>query len=109
MKPKRQIDASKKAKLSTVITILLWLSFLSLLFFTRPDNNLLVSLFITNFFLAMLFTLSILLLNTGKGIVISSAITLFLILRIIGIGNILNLILITGIVVAFEFYFRKPS
>ncbi len=106
---RQRLNTRKKVRLSVLITVLLWFSLLSLFFFTNPDTNLLVVVFFVNFFLALLFLFSILLLSTRRGLMISIAATLFLIMRLAGTGNVLNLLLIIGILIALEFYFGKPS
>jgi len=107
MKLRRKYVTGKKVKLSFILTVVFWISLLYFFFFVNPDNNLAITFFIVNFFFAMLFTLSIMLLNTRRGLMISIAGTFFLILRLVGVGNLLNLILIVGILTAIEFYFRK--
>jgi len=107
MKLRRKNVAEKKVRLSFILTVVFWISLLYIFFFVNPENNLAIPIFIVNFFFAMLFTLSIILLNTRRGLIISIAVTFFLILRLVGVGNLLNLILIVGILTALEFYFRK--
>jgi hypothetical protein len=58
-------------------------------------------------FTALLFTLSTILLNTRRGLTIAVLVTLFLLLRYLGVGNIINLLLLAGIGIASEFYFGK--
>lgn len=57
------------------------------------------------FFPALFLTLAIILANSRRGLLIAIAVTIFLMLRIYQLGNLLNLLLIAGIVVAIGRYF----
>jgi hypothetical protein len=48
-----------------------------------------------------------LLANTRRGLISSGSLTLFLILRYFGIGNLINFLLIFGLAIATEVYFSK--
>jgi len=61
--------------------------------------------FFLNLFLALFFTLAIIFINSKRGFLIALGITVFLILRLLTLGNILNAILITGLVFALDYYF----
>ena len=58
-------------------------------------------------FLAIFFTLSIVFGNTRRGLIVSLAVIVFLILRLVKLGNWLNLLLIIGIAFALESYFSR--
>lgn len=62
--------------------------------------------FITSF-LAFLFTFSLILVGGRRGLIASLSLSLFLVLAYLGVGNILNLILILAIAVCLELYFGR--
>lgn len=63
--------------------------------------------FFVNLFLALFFTLAIIFANSRRGFLISLGIVLFLILRLYGLGNLLNAILIGASVFTLEYYFTR--
>ena len=86
--------------------ILLWLMLFGIIYFLSPNNFFFVILFFLTLTLALTFTLSIILGNTRRGVIISISLSLFLILRYLGIGSLLNFILILAITVLIELYFN---
>jgi hypothetical protein len=101
---KKQNVKQKRPLLSLAVTTILWLSIASILYFTDPSGFGTVVLFLVLVCLALLFTFSIISENTRRGLIISTALTGFLVLRYFGIGNILNLILVCGIAIAVDYY-----
>jgi len=103
----------KKVKLrknflpTLIVAILLWLGVVSIIYFVEPDTFGILPVFFFLVFLALLFTLSLLFAHTRRGALIAVGLTLFLILRYLGIGNILNFLLILGIAITIELYFIK--
>ena len=92
------------------MTIFLWLLTFALIYFVEPDIPFVIPLFFLLVFLAFLFTFSTALANSRRGLVLSSAVTVFLFLRFLGVGNIINLLLIAGIVISLEVYsYKKRS
>lgn len=89
------------------ITILLWIVTFALVYFVEPDTPLIMPLFFILVFLAFLFTFSTAIANSRRGLILSSAVTVFLFLRYLGVGNIINLLLIAGIVISLEVYYYK--
>lgn len=102
---KDQILKRKNFLPTLVVTVLLWLMLAGLIYFVDPDTVLAVPLFFVIIFLAILFTSSLLFANSRRGLITSSSIFLFLILSYLGVGNILNLILLVAIAVTIELYF----
>jgi hypothetical protein len=90
-------------------TIALWILLGAVVYFTNPDSLVNIFLFLLMFFFATLFTLSTILTHTRKGMLVASALTIFLILRILGVGNLLNFILLIALAVAVEIYFQKNN
>ena len=58
------------------------------------------------FFPASWFTLAIIWGNTRRGLLTAIGLTLFLLLRIFHLGNVLNLVLILGILITVDRYFN---
>lgn len=102
---KREIKNRKNFLPTLGITLLLWLLLASLIYFINPDTFGVIFVFFLLFFLAVLFTFSLIFANTRRGLIAAGGITLFLILRYFGIGNLLNGLLIAGITLASEIYF----
>ncbi len=58
------------------------------------------------FFPASFFTAAIIWGNSRRGFLTAAGLTIFLLLRLYGLGNVLNLLLILGIVIAVDRYFN---
>ncbi len=95
---------SKKRKFPLGIiafTIFLWLTLLFLIYLIDPGTLGVVPFFIFIFFLATYFTF--------KRLSFSIALTLFLILKYLKIGNIINFLLLLGTAIAYEYYTKKSN
>lgn len=90
-----------------LLTVLLWLSLFFLVSFVDPNTLGVIPLFFFLIFFAFLFSFATLLANSRRGLSISVFLTLFLILRYFGIGNILNFLLLLGLLITSEIYFLK--
>ena len=79
-----------------------------MIFFVEPDlvKDVLIKGFYLPFFLlfvpACFFSLSLVLGNTKRGLLTTVGLAVFLVLRIYELGNVLNFLLIAGIVVAVD-------
>lgn len=105
LKEKRE---KRKNFFPTLIAIFItWGLIAFIIYFIEPENFGAVPLFFLTVFLALLFTFSTLLANTRRGVIFAVGLTLLLILRFFGVGNILNFLLIFGIAVSIEYYFTK--
>jgi uncharacterized membrane protein YfhO len=80
-----------------VVILLLILTILNLVYFTSPDNFLVIFIFFLLLFALFLFTFSLVIGNAKKGFIVSLVLIIFLILRILGVGNIINFVLLTGL------------
>lgn len=87
------------------VIFILWLVVTLIIMFVDPGTFGIIPVFIFLVFFALLFTLSLLFANTRRGLLLSVAITIGLILSTAKIANLLNLVLLAGIYLAFEFYF----
>ena len=90
---------------SLVLTVFLWLAAAGLVYFVDPFIFGVVPLFFLLIFFSLLFTFSLLFAGTRRGLIATISIVLFLFLSYLGIGNILNLLLIVAIAVSIELYF----
>jgi predicted ABC-type exoprotein transport system permease subunit len=90
---------------SLLVTILLWILLAGLIYFVDPGTFGAVALFFVLLFSTFLFTFSLIFGSTRRGIIASIALSLFSILAYLGVGNILNLLLIVAIAVCLELYF----
>jgi len=106
---KKELKLRKNFLPSLFINFILWGLFACLIYFVSPTSFGAVLLFFVLFFISLLFTFSFLLASSRKGITLALAITIFLILRYFGVGNILNLLLISGVVIAIEIYFYRKN
>ncbi|QQS39021.1 hypothetical protein IPM62_00165 [Candidatus Woesebacteria bacterium] len=89
---------------SLLINIILWVMWITFVYSVEPDTILAIPLFFVLTFLCLLFTISFLLINTQRGVLISTIIVVFLVLRYLGVGNLLNLLLLTGLYITYELY-----
>ena len=87
-----------------LVTIFLWISVTYLVYFVDPYSFAAIQIFFFDIFVTLLFTFSLILANTRRGLETAILITVFLILRYFGIGNIVNLLLMTALVATIEYY-----
>lgn len=107
---KKRTESQKKRKsylFTFLITILLWGFLGFLVYFVDPQKSGAVPIFFAILFAALFLTFSTLFANTRRGLIVSFGIILFLMLRYLGVGNILNLILIVGVAVSVELFFGR--
>ena len=96
-----------------ILIIVFWTITIVIIGFTEPDliKDLIIPnsylIFFLSLFGALFFTLSILLVNSRRGFLISGGIILFLILRLYRLGNLLNLVLVGGLTLALDYYFTQ--
>lgn len=90
-----------------IITLAFWLGITSFVYFVSPESYAAILGFFVLLGVTLFLTMSILFGNTRRGIIISASILLFLFLRFIGVGNVINLVLILGIAVTMEIFFYK--
>jgi hypothetical protein len=107
----RQKELKKRKNFLPALTIaiLFWGLLGFIIYFVDPQTFGIVPLLFIITFFTSLFTFSILLGNTRRGIIVSIGLTLFLILRYFAVGNILNLFLIIATAIAVETYFWYTS
>jgi hypothetical protein len=103
----KEVKFRKNFGPTLIIIFILWICLTTMFFFVDPNIPTAVPIFFILIFFTLLFTLSTLLANTRRGLIISIGMTLFLILIYLGVGTIINLILITIIGILIEVYFIK--
>ncbi len=105
----KEVKLRKNFFPTLLITIFLWVLLAGLIYFVDPNSFGAIIAFFVLVFLTLVFTFSILLANSILGTVFSLGLTFFVILRYFGIGNILNFILILGVLVVFSFIYLKKT
>ncbi|HUS52148.1 MAG TPA: hypothetical protein VMX77_01630 [Candidatus Bathyarchaeia archaeon] len=99
---------SRKNFLPTLLlAVLFWLLWGGLVYFRGPENNLLLIVFFCLLFLASFLTSALILASSRQGFIIALGIICFLTLRFFQLGNILNLILMVGILISLNLYLAK--
>jgi hypothetical protein len=104
---KKEVLKRKNFLPTLIVTIFLWLTLGGIVYFLEPDTFGILPLFFILVFFSLLFTFSIIFSQTRRGFLTALGLTLFLILRYFGIGNVLNFLLIAGILITFEIYLSK--
>lgn len=89
------------------VNALLWIFVALIVYFVDPIDNGAVQLFFAFVFLSFVFSFSLLFTHTRRGLIASTSVVLFLILRYFGVGNIINFFLLLGLAIAIETYFSK--
>lgn len=114
MKSRHQKEArqeqsrKRKSFLPTLIaTVLFWLLLVLLVNLFSPDNWIAVLIFFIILLIALLFTCSVVLGSGRRGLISAIGLTIFVILRYFGVGNVLNFLLIFGICASIEIYLLK--
>ena len=104
----KEVKLRKNFFPTLLATVLLWTLLGGLVYFVDPSSTGTVPAFFILVFLALLFTFSILLANSLLGAVYSLGLTFFVVLRYFGVGNIVDFLLILGVLGVFTIiYFRK--
>ena len=106
---KKEVKLRKNFLPTFVITSLLWLGLFSVIYFIDPQQAGAVVILLLITFFTLFFTMSIIFINSRRGLISSLGIVVFLVLRLYGLGNILNFFLIFGICITVEIYFIKKS
>lgn len=95
-----------------ILILVLWTLLALMLIFVEPEliQNILIPGIYLPFFLlffpAVFFPAALLWGNSRRGLLTAAGVSVFLLLRVFGLGNSLNLVLILGILVAVDRYFN---
>lgn len=115
--PKSSLLNRRKAELAKRKNILptlfldacFWLLTFLVVVGTSPTLLWAKALFFAFLFISLFLLLSVLFAHTRRGLVVSFAIMFFVFLRMVGVGTIINLVLIAALSVVFEIYFSRDS
>ncbi len=103
---RKKIILKRKNFLPTLIIIFILATLLfALVYFTQP-SGILVILFFILLFALLLFTFSLIFGNSRQGFITSTVLVIFMVLKVLGVGNILNFILLFGLGIIAEIYAR---
>lgn len=89
------------------VIITLWVATAAIVYFLDPYIFGTIPILLFVLFITLLFTLATILGNARRGLIAATSIIIFLILRLLGVGNIINLLLIAGVALSIEFYFFR--
>ena len=78
-----------------------------MVYFVDPFAFAAIPGFFILFFFSMLFTFSLLFASARRGFLISASLSLFLLFRYLGIGNLLNFLLLAGLAITVELYLAR--
>jgi hypothetical protein len=90
-----------------LLTFLLCCMTVGLVYFIDPSTFMAIPLFFILIFLSILFLSSLLFASSRRGLIVSLSLSLFLILAYLGVGNIINLLLIVAIAVCIDIYLAR--
>jgi hypothetical protein len=92
---------------SLFVTVFFWVLLGVLVLYTNPEMAVNLFSFFLVLFFAFLFTFSLIFVNSRRGFLMALAITFYMLLRFLGLGGLINLLLLFGIVAAIEFYIKE--
>lgn len=92
-----------------LVIIFLWFCTACIVLFVDPYTKGALPLLFALAFLSVFFTSTFLLGNTRRGAITAVALSSFMFLLYMGIGTLLNLVLIIAAAIAFEFFFIYTS
>lgn len=90
-----------------ILAILFWCGWGWLVYSIPPDSSFIIAVFYLLLFLAVFLTSSLFFANSRRGLLLAVWLISFLFFRYHGLGNYLNLLLLTGILVSLELYFHQ--
>jgi hypothetical protein len=108
-KRKKEVKRRKNFLPTLIIIFISWGTAFGMVYFVDPAAFGAIPIFFLVVFTGLLFTFSTIFANTRRGFIVSSALVLFLFLRYLGVGNILNFLLITGLAITAEIYFSTRA
>lgn len=104
---KQQVLKRKNFFPTLLITIVLWVLLGALVYFVDPNTFGVIPLFFITFFISLLFTFSLIFADSRRGLITSVSLILFTVLMYLGVGNVLNLVLILAIAICIELYLAR--
>lgn len=108
-KRRRKLELKERKNYMPTLGVILvmWLSLILMLVFVDPQEAWAIPVFLLMVFVSVLFPVAILFGNTRRGLLTAIVITVLLGLRIVNLASPLNVILLLGTVIAFEFYYSR--
>ncbi|MFC1649395.1 hypothetical protein ACFL2C_01605 [Patescibacteria group bacterium] len=104
---KEKVKRRKNFFASFLLIILLWLLLLLFVYFVDPSTLLAKLAFFSFVFAMSTFTASFVFTNMRRGVLTAVFVTVFLVLRVFGVGNIINLLLLLGLIVSADYYLKN--
>jgi hypothetical protein len=105
---RKQELTQRKNYLPTMgIVLTLWIGVVSFIVFIDPNETGAVFIFFVLLFAALSFTFSILFGNTRRGVLLTTMITGYFALRILGLDTLFNGVVLVLALAAFEVYFSR--
>ncbi len=101
---KEKVKRRKNFFSSLLLIVLLLTLMFCFLYFVDPDSLISRISFFIFVFLVVLFIAAFVFANSRRGLITAFVITAFLVLRLLGIGNVLNLILLVGLAICIDYY-----
>ncbi len=108
-KRKKEIKRRKNFFPTLIVLVLSWGLIFALIYSVDPTSPGAVPAFFILVFIASLFTFSTLLANSRRGLLSTLVLTFFLLLRYLGVGHLLNLLLLLGLAITTEIYLSRNS
>lgn len=103
---RQKIILKRKNFLPTLIILFLLLASLTMIIYFTEPNGFFILLFFLNLFLFLFLISALILANSRRGVLVSLCLVAFLLFKMYGVGNILNLLLLLGLVIIIEIYAR---
>ncbi len=105
----RQEEIKKRKNFlpALLVNVLLWICVSMIVYFVDPHGHGAIQMFLAFILLTLMFSFSLVFANTRRGLITSISVVFFLILRYLGIGNIINFFLLFGLAITIELYFFK--
>jgi hypothetical protein len=101
---KEQVLKRKNFLPTFLVTVMLWILGFLLIYFVDPSIWGAIPFFFLLSFLIFLFTFSLIFADRRRGLITSFALTFFTFLLYLGVGNIINFLIIAAIAVCIELY-----
>ena len=108
-KETKEVNHTKNLVINIILIILLFLSLLFIIFFIDPSTFIIAPVFFTLFSLMFFLITKLFSKSKRRSLIISLSLTVFLTLRFLGIGSLINFILISGIAITTESYYWYTS
>lgn len=103
----QHIQKQKNYLLSFIVTLVLWFGTGFIFFNLPPESLLIIGLFSILLFLALFFTLSLIIGSSKYGFLISTVLIVIIVLRKLGQATPLNLFLLLIIIITLNLLFKK--